>query len=106
VASTMLTERIQITSGGASQPRWRRDGRELFYLDQDSRIIALAIKSEPKFEAGKPQPLFQVRGARGLEDMLYGYDVTPDGQRFLFNLALEGTISPITVIVNWDAALK
>ena len=106
VASTMLTERIQITSGGASQPRWRRDGRELFYLDQDSRIIALAIKSEPKFEAGKPQPLFQVRGARGLEDILYDYDVTPDGQRFLFNLSLEGTISPITVTVNWDAALK
>ena len=104
-ASSALPERVQITSGGGTQPRWRRDGRELFYIDQDSRIIAVPVKLEPKFETGKPHPLFQVRGIRLFRDILYEYDVAPDGQRFLFNISLDGTVSPITVIVNWDAAL-
>ena len=61
---------------------------------------------EPKVVAGKPQPLFQVRGIRFFGDILYDYDVAPDGQRFLFNISPDGTVSPITVIVNWDAALR
>jgi eukaryotic-like serine/threonine-protein kinase len=105
-ASSALPERIQITSGGGTQPRWRKDGRELFYMDSNSRIIALPIKMEPKVETGEPRPLFQVRGVRPFADGLYEYDVAPDGQRFLFNITLDGMVSPITVIVNWDAALR
>jgi Tol biopolymer transport system component len=105
-ASSALPERIQITNGGGSQPRWRKDGKELFYKDQHDWIIALPIKLEPKVEPGKPVPLFQVRGVRRFDDILYEYDVAPDGQRFLFNLTSDRTVSPITVIVNWDAALR
>jgi eukaryotic-like serine/threonine-protein kinase len=105
-ASQGTSERVQITNGGGVQPRWRRDGRELFYLNQDSRIMAVAVEFEPKFDSRNPRPLFKVRGARPFGDLLYDYDVTPDGQRFLFNLLVEGAVSPITVVVNWDAALK
>jgi eukaryotic-like serine/threonine-protein kinase len=104
--STATGKRVQITSGGGSQPRWGMDGRELFYLSQDSRIMAVAVKSGIEFETGSPRPLFQVRGGRLFDDILYEYDVTPDGQHFLFNLSLEGTVPPITVIVNWEAAVK
>jgi serine/threonine protein kinase len=106
LASTEIRGRKQISNGGGSQPRWRMDGRELFYMTQDSRIMAVAVKTGVEFETGKPQPLFQVRGVRSFDDNLYEYDVTPDGRRFLFNLSQEGTVSPITVVVNWDAAVK
>jgi eukaryotic-like serine/threonine-protein kinase len=106
VASSALSEKTLITSGGGTKPRWRKDGRELFYIDQDSRIIAVPIKLEPTFETGKPQALFQVRGIRSFADILYDYDVAPDGQRFLFNISPDGIVSPITVIVNWDASLR
>jgi Tol biopolymer transport system component len=99
-------ERIQITNGGGTQPRWRSDGRELFYRDQNRHLIAVPVNLASKFEIGEPHALFQVRGARSFRDVLYDYDVTPDGQRFLFSLAVDGTVSPITVIVNWNAALK
>ena len=68
--------------------------------------MVVAVKSGIEFETGSPRPLFQVRGGRPFVDILYDYDVTPDGQHFLFNLSLEGTVSPITVIVNWEAAVK
>ena len=66
----------------------------------------MSVNLSGKFETGEPHSLFQVRGARPFRDILYDYDVTPDGQRFLFSLAVDGTVSPITVIVNWNAALK
>jgi Tol biopolymer transport system component len=99
--STGTRGNVQITSGGGTQPRWRMDGRELFYLSQDSRLMAVAVRSGTEFETGRSRPLFQVRGTRDFNDGFYEYDVTPDGQRFLFNLSREGTVSPITVIVNW-----
>jgi eukaryotic-like serine/threonine-protein kinase len=99
-------EKVQVTSGGGTQPRWRMDGRELFYLSQDSRLMAVPVKPGTEFETGRSRPLFQVRGTRDFNDVFYEYDVTPDGQRFLFNLSREGTVSPITVVVNWGAAMK
>jgi eukaryotic-like serine/threonine-protein kinase len=96
-------KRVQITFGGGSQPRWRGDGRELFYLSQDNQLMAVAVKSGIEFESGRPRPMFQVRGTRPFHDYLYEYDVTPDGQHFLFNLSREGTVSPLTVVVNWNS---
>jgi Tol biopolymer transport system component len=97
-------KRVQITSGGGSQPRWRRDGRELFYLSQDSQLMAVTVKPGTEFESGGPRPLFQVHGTRPFDDNFYEYDVTPDGQHFLFNLSREGTVSPLSVVVNWKPA--
>ena len=104
--STGTRERVQITNGGGAQPRWRKDGRELYYLSPDNRLMAVSMEFKPKFEARNPKPLFQVRGARPFGDPLYDYDVSPNGQHFLFNLSGEGTVSPITVVVNWDLDLR
>ncbi len=105
-ASSLISETVQITGGGGSHPRWRRDGRELFYLSPESRIMAVPVTIGPNLEVGKSKFLFQVRGGRPFDDILYDYDVTADGQRFLFNLSIEGAVSPITVVVNWDAAWR
>ena len=88
----------QVSTGGGWQPRWRRDGKELFYTD-GSTIMAAAVKPDaPSFEAAAPRPLFDVpfTGA-GLRDR---FAVTRDGQRFLVNLPLKSA-EPVRVLVNW-----
>ena len=88
----------QVSTGGGWQPRWRRDGKELFYTD-GSTIMAAAVKPDaPSFEAAAPRPLFDVpfTGA-GLRDR---FAVTRDGQRFLVNLPLKPA-EPVRVLVNW-----
>ena len=68
------------------QPRWRHDGRELFYLASDQRLMAVAVKLDPTFEAETPVPLFRTRlipqGSQSL-GLPTAYDVSPDDQRFV-----------------------
>ncbi len=92
----------QVSSGG-SQPRWRRDGKELFYLAADRKLMAVEIKAGGDFGAGPAVPLFETR-ARYTGDM--AYDVSPDGQRFLVSVPTTQTASPITVVLNWQSGLK
>jgi Tol biopolymer transport system component len=94
------------TTGGA-QVRWRRDGRELFYIALDGRLMAVPIRFAPDGQAvdiGAAAPLFptQVGGAvLGLERQQYM--VSPDGQRFLMSIVPEdANPSPIRVILNWQ----
>jgi eukaryotic-like serine/threonine-protein kinase len=105
----------QVTTMGGSQPRWRSDGKELFYVGPDARLmavpIAFGVKSET-LDAGAPVPLFRTRLASGekigsiLMPTTPQYVVASDG-RFLMNLAVEeASPPPITVVLNWDAALK
>src|SRR5262249_9473012 len=93
----------QVSSGGGSQPRWRRDGREMFYLGADRRLMAAEIRAGHDFSAGPALPLFESH-ARYTGDMVY--DVAPDGQRFLVNVATSRAANPITIELNWTAALK
>jgi serine/threonine protein kinase len=95
----------QISNGGGSSPRWRRDGKELFYLTPDAKLMAVPIggQSSTMVEAGPPVALFQTRmsGLGGVAgNVRPQYDVAGDG-RFLMNITTEETISPITVILNW-----
>lgn len=77
---------VPISMGGAGQPRWRRDGRELFYLMEDGTIMSAEVNGEGSdFRVGTKQALFRVRALR----VRYPYDVTADGQRFLVNVGLE-----------------
>ena len=90
------------------QPRWRRDGKELFYLSLDGNVMAVDVTEGSIFKAGAPESLFQARVARsGKQSPLdaYAWDVTPDGKRFLINTA-KGASRPVTVVLNWDAELK
>jgi Tol biopolymer transport system component len=103
--------KVQVSTAGGSQPRWRRDGKEIFYISADFRLSAVDVKTEPRFEIGAPQALFGVRTpVGGLADWFSHYDVAADGMRFLVNTVAAERAgpapTPITVIVNWQAALK
>jgi len=97
----------RVSTGGGSLPRWRRDGKELFYLSggkhlfylSEGKMMAVEVKaSGASFEAGVPKLLFE----RGRD-----FDVSRDGQRFLIPVPVEeGSSAPITVVMNWTADLK
>jgi serine/threonine protein kinase len=103
----------RISLKGGVQPRWRRDGRELFYLALDGTLTAVPVKSGPTFEWGAALPLFQTGTSPRGGSPAFSYDVTPDGQRFLFMTPAappatesNSTPNPITVVINWTAALR
>ena len=94
----------QISSGGGTMPIWRQDGRELFFLSTDGKLMAVGVKSGATFEAERPESLFSasVRNFVGLSRRQY--DVTADGQRFILNAAVEEQgPAPITLVQNWMA---
>jgi dipeptidyl aminopeptidase/acylaminoacyl peptidase len=99
----------QLSSDGGSEPRWRGDGQELYYLASDGHIVAVSITAHrDTLELGPPRPLFATHAAGLTLGILGGhqYTVTRDGQRFLVNepVQQESTTSLI-VVVNWRAAL-
>lgn len=94
-----------ISTGGGAQPHWRSDGKELFYIAPDKVLMAVAVNATSTFETAAPAPLFktQVSGYSAPNR----YVVTADGRRFLINgPAEEVSKTPITVTLNWTAALK
>ncbi len=96
----------QVSTGGGAEPRWRRDGKELFYLAPDGKLMAVEVKAGAGLEVGIPRPLFQTRVSLG-GILAARYAVTRDGQRFLIiSEAAEAFGEPATVILNWPAALK
>jgi serine/threonine protein kinase/Tol biopolymer transport system component len=97
----------QVSRGGA-EPRWRRDGKELFYLSADGKMMAVPVKIGANFEAGQPVELFQthIRQPISAQDV-FSYDVAADGQKFLINTKVDTTNSaPLSVILNWAAELE
>jgi serine/threonine protein kinase/Tol biopolymer transport system component len=99
--------RRQISTNGGAFVRWRRDGKELFYVAPDHRLMAVPIRLGPDrhaLESDAPIPLFATRmGGAWQAPPGREYVVSPDGKRFLMNTALEEPISPISVILNWKA---
>jgi Tol biopolymer transport system component len=88
---------------GGSQPHWRSDGRELFYVARDGRLMAVPVGTGDSFDAGAGTPLFQTRLPQLLTPFRTEYSVTADGQRFLLNnLAPDGEPSTITIVSNWQ----
>jgi serine/threonine protein kinase len=99
-----------ISIAGGEQPRWRGDGKELFFMAMDGKMMAVPVKAaagvKPSFEAGTPVALFDAHIAHsgGGE-----YDVTADGKRFLINTtsgAGAASSPPLTVVTNWNAGAK
>ena len=94
----------QVSPGGGCYPRWRRDGKELFYLSADNKIMAAEVKSDgSSFAIGAVKPLFETRVYRS---SLGGYDVAADGQRFIICYEPGQPNAAITLVENWDAELK
>ena len=101
--------RWQLSTAGGFEPRWRRDGRELFYLAEDRKIVAVPVQPGATFRAGAAVALFAapVRGSlQGWDNANY-YDVSADGQRFLVNVPVEETDSAqLAAILNWKSLLR
>jgi eukaryotic-like serine/threonine-protein kinase len=98
----------QVSRSGGTEPRWRGDGKEIFYIGQKSTLMAVPVNGEGTFSVGNPSPLFhtQLRAQVSSTD-LFSYDVTKDGQRFLVNrYARPSQIAPIHVVLNSTADLK
>ena len=93
--------RIQISQGGGSEAVWRRDGREIYYIGSDRKLMAATFDPLTK-TAGAPRALFQTHIV-GPTFVLFQYDVTPDG-RFLINSLTPD--SPLTLITNWPAMIS
>jgi hypothetical protein len=92
--------RIQISNHGGLQARWRADGKELFYITMDKKLMAVAIDtSHDEPVAGVPHVLFQTR-IIGPGFVLFQYAVSPDGSRFLINSMPSVGAAPLTVLMN------
>ena len=97
----------QVSKGGGVDPRWRRDGKEIVYLN-GSRVMSVEVNTNPTFQPGVPKLLleapFVMAGAHNKNN---AYDISPDGKRFLATLPVgQNLSSPITVVLNWQAGLK
>ena len=93
----------KISTAGGTEPRWRRDGKELYYLAPDGKLMVVGVNTGPPFEADVAKALFQVRRRERVSASdQYGYDVSADGQRFLVSAEIgEETAPPLTLVLNW-----
>ena len=98
--------RVQVSIGGGSQPRWRRDGQELFYLSSELKMMAAQITATAgDFRVGSVRTLFTVSSLGTVPGDLY--DVSTDGQKFIIVQDIEHTSTlPLTLVTNWTAALR
>jgi Tol biopolymer transport system component len=96
----MNSGKWQVSTSGGSKPRWKQDGKELYYISIDNKLMAVTVNAGTTFELGTPRPLFEMPQATLVDDAVY--DVAADGQRFLL-CAPPGTkyFSSITVALNW-----
>ena len=100
----------QISPAGGEYPRWRGDGKELFFVGNNhTTLMAVDVDltgSAPR--TGTPKELFNIRLSHSAMDLWWGaYEVSPDGKRFLVNSEDQAPVAePINLILNWDAELK
>ena len=100
------SERFTISAGGGTQPRWRGDGRELFYVTPDAKIMSVPIATAPRFALGAAKVLFQSQ-ILPLVEARNHYAVTRDGQRFLVNSRREDAATlPIVVVTASGAGAR
>ena len=96
----------QVSSAGGDEPRWRGDGKELFYLSSEAKVMAVPVKGGASFDAGTAEELFQANPRERVatsEQMTY--DVSADGQKFLINTRMKNEEArPMTVVLNWQNA--
>ena len=95
----------QVSTNGGAAAKWRRDGKELFFLDPTDNLMAVDVSpSGATIQLGTPHTLFR---AAGVQDTLGPYDVTADGKKFLVNSGdVKEENQPLTLVQNWPAQLK
>jgi Tol biopolymer transport system component len=102
------SERFQISPNGGGRPRWRRDGKELYYIALDGKLMAAETRiSEKNLEAGATHALLTITGSSPTSTAGYPYEVSVDGQRILAESTMgDAAIQPVTLVQNWAIALK
>ncbi|HET7452391.1 MAG TPA: hypothetical protein VFL12_06600, partial [Thermoanaerobaculia bacterium] len=90
---------VQVSTDGGFRPRWRRDGRELFFWNKSATLTAVPVSTDSQFHAGAPVPLFSL-------PVWVDYDVAADGQRFLILTTAENAEPAGVAVVNWMEGLR
>jgi serine/threonine protein kinase/Tol biopolymer transport system component len=100
--------KYQISTDGGQQPRWRRDGKELFFLSRDKKLMAVPVKVGTTLEFGAPTVLFQTRAREPLSaEEIFSYDVSANGQRFLVDVnSEESNPATVNIVLNWTSELQ
>jgi eukaryotic-like serine/threonine-protein kinase len=100
----------QISTAGGVQPQWRGDGKELFYVAPDRKLMSVEVKpNTASLEHTTPQPLFELRiNLAAFPQFIYRYVPAADGKRFLVSTEPDASSEapPLTVVVNWLAGVK
>jgi eukaryotic-like serine/threonine-protein kinase len=93
----------QISTDGGSDPKWRADEKELFYIGRDGRMMSVDLSAVAAFDPGTPRSLFPLRDFAVAAPYLSAYDVQRDGQRFLVRVPIEDLQThPLNVLVHWS----
>ena len=95
----------QVSRGGGTEPRWRADGREIFYIAPSGMLMAVPVNGATIFATGTPAPLFQIHGRAPISSTdVFTYDVAKDGKRFLVNRYVKPEhVAPLTILLNAPA---
>jgi len=95
----------QVSTDSGYEPRWRADGREIYYLSEDRKLMAVPVGAGPSFAV--PKVLFQTRVPEGVTSRRTHYVPSRDGQRFLVNTQSNDALpNPITIVLNWQAEVR
>jgi serine/threonine protein kinase len=92
----------QVSRGGGTEPRWRADGNEIFYLGPSGMLTAVPVNTTGSFATGTPTPLFQFHGRTVISSTdVFSYDVSKDGKRFLVNRYVRpDRVAPLTIVLH------
>ena len=91
-----------VSRGGGVMPRWRRDGKELFFVSPDWKMMAVDVSTNPTFQSGTPRALFDTEMVdTGIRTGPMSWDIAPDGKRFLIINENSAGASSLNVILNW-----
>ena len=102
----MSGPRSQVSRNGGSQPIWRDNGEELYFLAPDGKLMSAAVRTGTTFSNDTPRPLFQTRIRPTYPPYPVDYDVTSDAQRFLIRGVRPDTGPVISIVANWSELLK
>jgi eukaryotic-like serine/threonine-protein kinase len=94
--------KLQVSRGGGKEPRWRGDGKEIFYVDPQGNIVSVAVNSEGTLATGTPTRLFRAHARPSVSSSdVFNYDVTPDGKRFLVDRYIKpAETPPLSIILH------
>ncbi len=96
--------KVQVSTAGGTSPNWAPDGRQLYYVSPEKKLMAVDIKLAPAFAAGVPKPLFAMPASGTIST--HEYQVARDGRFLIAAPVEEWSAGPFTVVLDWPAALK